>query len=89
VTLAVDAGNHHEILGENAVVQAVGELRQENAPRRSVHNCERLGSMLNGCHRKINGTTERGAQPRTLRLVPLEGLLNVSLSGRREEERLH
>ena len=77
------------MLLENPIEQSVRKPGQEDAASAAVNDGIRLRVVLDGCHGDIEGAAECNSQPRTLRLVRLECLFNVSLSLRREESRLH
>ncbi len=89
MTLAVHTRHHKEVVIEDSIVEAVRELRQEDATGASMNDGIGLGILLDGCHRHIESTTECLAQAWSLLLVPRERLFNVGLSRRREEDRLH
>jgi len=79
VTLGVHTSDHHDVLFEDAIVQTVRKSGQEDATRIAMKDGVSLRGILDGCHGDIEGAAECTAQPRTLRLVPLECLFNVGL----------
>jgi hypothetical protein len=89
VTLAVDAGYHHDILLEDAIVQSIRKPGQQDPARIAVNDRVGLRLILKGRHSNVEGTTERRPQPRTLCFVPLERVFNVGLGIWREDGRLH
>jgi hypothetical protein len=50
VTLGVHAGDHHDVLLENAIVESVGESGQEDAASAAVDDGVSLGVILDGYH---------------------------------------
>jgi hypothetical protein len=72
------AGNHRDVLVEDAIIQAVRKFRQEDAARVAMKDGVGLRVILDCCHGNIEGAAECTAQPWTLRLVPFERLSHAA-----------